>query len=414
MGRIQTLKKRTARPGRKFGWKLIATFLLIVAGYAAWTLLRPIPMLHPSQAYAHLSLATPAGSIAWPATGQAAIALSTGAVLAVNGQQTAVPIASTAKIITALSVLQQKPLKLGEQGPTYTVTADDVANYNNYIAQNGSVIPVTIGEQITEYQMLQALLLPSANNIGDTLAKWAFGSLKNYSAFANNYARHLGATNTTIGSDASGLAPDTVSNAHDLALFGQAAMQNPVLEQIVGQKSASNIPGVGTIQNVNFLLGRSGIVGIKTGNSDEAGGVFLGASRASANNSTVTVITAYVGARNLYDSLASSVKLIDSANANFGTSVLISAGAVVGSYQQPWGGRVPVAVQKDVAVTTWKGSKLMANVKLQDISTTVQRGQTVGSISVVPAGLAKATTGPLVLTGIISKPSIFWRLSHPM
>ena len=114
MGRIKALKNRTAKPSRKFGWKLTATFLLIVAGYAAWSLLRPIPMLHPSQASAHLSLATPAESIAWPATGQAAIALGTGAVLAVNGQQTAVPIASTAKVITALSVLQQKPLKLGE------------------------------------------------------------------------------------------------------------------------------------------------------------------------------------------------------------------------------------------------------------------------------------------------------------
>jgi D-alanyl-D-alanine carboxypeptidase (penicillin-binding protein 5/6) len=415
---MEASKNHSLHPSRRVvrrrGRKLTYITLILFVSYGAWTLLRPVPTLLPNQTSATLHLATSSGAIAWPANGQAAVALSTGAVLAENGRQTAVPIASTAKIITALSVLQQKPLQVGETGPVYTMTSEDVANYNNYVAQNGSVVPVTEGEQITEYQMLQALLLPSANNFADTLAKWAFGSLKNYSAFAATYARHLGATNTTIGSDASGLSPDTVSNAHDLVLFGQAAMQNPVLAQIVGQKSAADIPVVGTIQNVNFLLGRSGVVGIKTGNSDEAGGVFLGASKVNVDGATVTAITAYAGARNLYESLESSSKLIDSVNANFGTSTLITAGSVVGNYQQPWGDTVPVTVRKDVKVTTWRGSKLSARIRLQDISTSAQAGQQVGSISIDPTGLTKATTEALVLAKSTSKPSFVWRLFHPL
>lgn len=389
------------------------TAFIVVVAYAVWTLLRPIGLLLPSTPDIELNLATATSTITWPASGQAAVALSSGAVLGVNGKQTAVPIASTAKVITALSVLQQKPLKLGDQGPTYTITDDDVANYTHYVAQNGSVVRVVAGEQITQYQMLQAVMLPSANNMADTLAKWAFGSLKNYAAFADNYAKHLGATNTTIGSDASGLSPDSVSNAHDLVLFGQAAMQNPVLAEIVAQKSVADFPVVGSITNVNFLLGRSGIVGIKTGNSDEAGGVFLGASKTTVDGASVTIITAYAGANNLYQSLESSVKLINSANANFATTTLLKAGAVVGSYQQPWGERVPVTVQKAVTVTAWKGMKLAADVRLNSITATARRGNQVGNVSVAASGIAKATTTPLVLASDVSSPSFVWRLLHP-
>jgi D-alanyl-D-alanine carboxypeptidase (penicillin-binding protein 5/6) len=44
---------------------------------------------------------------------------------------------------------------------------------------------VQLGEELSEYQALQALLLPSANNIAETLARWAFGSIDAYNAYAN-------------------------------------------------------------------------------------------------------------------------------------------------------------------------------------------------------------------------------------
>ena len=53
--------------------------------------------------------------------------------------------------MTALAVLKQKPFDAGQPGPTITLGKQDVAAYQKYLAENGSVVPVTIGEKITEY-----------------------------------------------------------------------------------------------------------------------------------------------------------------------------------------------------------------------------------------------------------------------
>ena len=66
-------------------------------------------------------------------------------VLAASGDQSAFPMASITKVVTALVVLEAKPLEAGEQGPDIEFTADDVEVYNQVLAQNGSVQPVRAG-----------------------------------------------------------------------------------------------------------------------------------------------------------------------------------------------------------------------------------------------------------------------------
>ena len=55
---------------------------------------------------------------------------------------------------------------------------------------------IAAGEQLTERQALQALLLPSANNIAAVLARWAAGSADRFVARMNATARSLGMTHT--------------------------------------------------------------------------------------------------------------------------------------------------------------------------------------------------------------------------
>ncbi len=150
---------------------------------------------------------------AWPDYGQAAIALGDGPVLASRGTQKPAATASTAKLITVLVILQKRPLKSGQDGPTITITAADVRNYERYVSVEGSVVPVSVGQQLTERDALEAILLPSANNIADTLAIWAFGSIDAYRSAATAWVKQHGLAHTRIGSDASGYAPDTVSTA---------------------------------------------------------------------------------------------------------------------------------------------------------------------------------------------------------
>ena len=102
--------------------------------------------------------------------------------------------------------------------------------------------------------MIEGMLLPSADNIADSLAIWGFGSLADYSTYANQYIKSQYLSDTTVGSDASGFDPSSMTTADNLISIGQLVMANPVLASIVGQPSVSGFPVVNTIKNVNSVL----------------------------------------------------------------------------------------------------------------------------------------------------------------
>src|SRR6185312_5296957 len=110
----------------------------------------------------------------WPAYGQAAVQVGQSQVHAGPNQHPAA-IASVAKVMTAYLVLRDHPLRPGEEGPTITLTDADVADTERRRGQQESIVSVAAGEQLTERQALQALLLPSANNIAAVLARWSSG-----------------------------------------------------------------------------------------------------------------------------------------------------------------------------------------------------------------------------------------------
>src|SRR6266540_3628134 len=207
----------------------------------------------------------------WPAHGQAAVQTGQSQIQA-GPNQHAAPIASVAKVMTAYLVLRDHPLRLGQDGPTITLTDADVADTDRRRRQQESVVSVAAGEQLTERQALQALLLPSANNIAAVLARWAAGSADRFVARMNAAARSLGMTHTRY-TDPSGYDDATVSTAADQVRIVDRAMRLPMFASIVATPSAT-VPVAGTVHNTNTLLGHSGFVGVKTGSDDAAGGCF--------------------------------------------------------------------------------------------------------------------------------------------
>lgn len=357
---------------------------------------------------------TSTSKVDWPANSQAALGILDSSINETNGDQKPAPIASVAKVITALTVLEKYPLKPGQQGPIITLSDADVALYNSSIAQDGSAVRVVAGEQISLYQMLQTIMLPSGNNMADSLAIWAYGSLPAYSKAANNYVAKNRMDSTRVGTDASGLSPTTVSTAQDLVKLGVRAMNNPVLAEIAAQETATGIPIVQTIKNVNILLGGNNIVGIKTGNTEQAGGVFLGASKSVVNKQPVTIITAVVGAQNLFSALKESQTLIKSAQKNVNEVDVAKASEVVGKYTLPWGGAASVVTQNDLNVVSWGKDNARTTLALENITNETKTTQIVGNLQADKAGLSKNITSPVTLQTSITQPSIWWRLSHPL
>jgi len=212
------------------------------------------------------------GDAVWPRQGQAAFVLGGQSEVQVGPSQHPAAIASVAKVMTAYLVLRDHPLRPGQDGPTITLTDADVADTDRRRRQQESVVSIADGEQLTELQALQALLLPSANNIAAVLARWDAGSADRFVARMNATARSLGMTHTRY-TDPSGYDDATVSTAADQVRLVDRAMRLPVFASIVATPSAT-LPVAGIVHNTNTLVGRNGFVGVKTGSDDAAGGCF--------------------------------------------------------------------------------------------------------------------------------------------
>jgi serine-type D-Ala-D-Ala carboxypeptidase (penicillin-binding protein 5/6) len=212
-----------------------------------------------------------AGTV-WPPYGQAAFIRGGRSQAHAGPHQHAAPIASVAKVMTAYLVLREHPLRAGQDGPTITLTDADVADTDRRREQRESVVSIAAGEELTERQALQALLVPSANNIAAVLARWDAGSIARFVVRMNATARSLGMTHTRY-TDPSGYDDATVSTAADQVRIVDRAMRLPVFASIVATPSAT-LPVAGTVHNTNTLLGHNGFVGVKTGSDDAAGGCF--------------------------------------------------------------------------------------------------------------------------------------------
>ncbi|HET6925163.1 MAG TPA: hypothetical protein VFH39_05005 [Candidatus Saccharimonadales bacterium] len=387
---------------------LLLVVLLAVAtlGYAAAKPL-PAPVTITRPVTAQLR-GEPA--LNWPSYGQAAVAVSGFGVLATHGDQTPTPTASIAKVMTALSVLQRKPLGLHQSGPMITMTQADVDGYNSYLSQDGSVVPVQAGEQISEYQALEGMLLPSGNNMADTLARWAFGSLDDYANYANQFAVEHG-WNSLHFAGASGFSSDTTGSATDLTKLGMLAMQNPVIADIVAKPSA-DLPVAGTVQNYNAVLGYDGVVGLKTGNNDGDLGAFLFAAKQTIAGRQVTIVGTIMDAPSLYRALLDSLPLIRSVSADFKPVTVAAAGQTVGSIQVPWHAPVNLQVKNSVQAVTWPGQQLTGHVELDTVRLPVSQHTVIGKLRFHDPLTKQDKSQNIYAATALPKPGLLWRLQH--
>ncbi len=395
---------------KRKGWKrwLLLPALLVLT-YPAYALLRPVPepqtILLPPVTSAQVDV-----NIPWPTAGKAAFGADGYGLLDTSGEQTPAPTASVTKVITALMVLRKKPLNPGEQGPMITLTEQDVATYQAYVAKGGATVPVYAGQQISEYQALQALLLPSANNIADALVIWAFGSMEAYNKQATEYVRFIGMAQTTVN-DASGFSPQTVSTPADLIRLADTALDHPVLAEIVRQREAI-YPDVGPIQNVNNLLGQHGIRGIKTGNTEEAGGCYLAAADITVAGKTLTVFTAIMGSTNRPQAMRDSIPLIQSAVSQFRNVPVVTAGQTVGRVETAWGSHSDITAEKSMTVMAWNGSSVAPKTEKLKVKAPAAARTKAGTFSVLHSNTRLRSE--LHTTEPINGPELWWRLTHPL
>jgi D-alanyl-D-alanine carboxypeptidase (penicillin-binding protein 5/6) len=402
------LRPRRAAPRRLLAALVVS--LLLAAGLALFQLNRALPAVRATQTVAaRETVPGTAPAIPWPRSGSAALgAAGLGLIDASPGQQP-LPMWSMAKVMTALLVLEDHPLKPDQPGPSITITAADVQAYQQEKANQESVVAVEAGEQLSEYQALQAMLIPSGNNVANLLAAWDAGGVPAFVQKMNARAHALGMRQTTY-TDPSGLDAGTRATASDLTQLAAAAIADPVLSTIVSQPSAQ-LPVAGTVYNVDYALGRSGIAGIKTGsNPDAASAGFMFAAPFQVAGHTVTVVGAILGLSTLDDSFAAARTLIDFARPLLTVADAVREDEPVGRLRAPWGQSSDLRATADVALVEWPGKRLQRRLEVPDLRPPLKAGATDGWIEVV-LGDQDAKVA-LTAAGAIDPPGRRWRLTR--
>ncbi len=347
-------------------------------------------------------------SLPWPKKGAAAVYVEGVGMIGANHDEKPQPIASVTKVMTAYLILKDHPLVQGQAGGNITITQDDVAAYQRDAAQEQSVVAVTAGKQLTEYELLEGLLIASGNNLGEILANWDAGSIQAFVDKMNAEAQALGMKNTHYA-DASGFSSGSLSTAQDQVLLAVAAMSNPVFAEVVNQVQAT-LPTAGTIYNVNNQLGKDGIVGVKTGWTEDAGGCFLFAANAQLGTRTFRVYGAVLGQDTLQDAFDASHSLIRTVGPAVQTAKVMTAGQTVATVKAPWSKNIDAQTTQDVEMLVWPGMPVRTAVDVATPKTPIAQGADLGSVT-VQVGDQKAQV-PVKATGSIQKSSLSWRLFH--
>ncbi len=246
-----------------------------------------------------------------------------------NANQVRYP-ASTTKIMTAILVLENCEL---------TDVATVSRNAIHSIPPDYVIANIKEGEELTVEQLLNVLLIPSANDVAIVLAEHISGSVSKFSDLMNEKAKEIGCKNTHFVNPNGIHNKNHVSTAYDLALIGRYAMKNSTFRKIV-QKTQYTLPATNkyskadrTFKTTNDLLIKNtsksksnyyypDATGVKTGYTGEAGNCLV----ASAKKDNMEVISVVLGAEftkeGLSEKFLDTITLLDYAFEHYSIKTL--------------------------------------------------------------------------------------------
>ncbi|MDX2815269.1 D-alanyl-D-alanine carboxypeptidase [Streptomyces sp. NPDC006207] len=352
-------------------------------------------------------------SLPWPAEGQAVLEAEGLGRIGTFGVQRPVPIASVAKVMTAYVILRDHPI--GDDGEGKTVEVDRKAEdqFGSGQTEGESVVKVTAGQKLSEYEALEAVMLPSANNIARLLARWDAGTEEAFVRKMNATARELGMDDTTY-TDPSGLEATTVSTASDQVKLAHAAMKDEVFAELAAKARYTDLNG-DVQRNVNQLVGSGGVVGIKTGSSTKAGGNLLFAAVREFGGTQQLVIGAMLGQHkaDILDTvLGRSNTLLQAALGALASDTVVRKGEVVGYVDDGLGGRTEVMAAEDVQAIGWSGLKVRLSLHAPEkgVPHAAPAGAPLGTLTVGDDD--SAVKVPVALGRHLSSPSIGSKLTR--
>ena len=403
-----TLHRRRVYRRRRIAVAVAALLVLGIGFYLPLTLLAPVQAIAPEVQQPAGIAATPP-PVTFPGYGASGVgAVGYPGVLASAGATEPLPIASISKIITALVVLDAKPLAPGEAGPTLTFGSIDEDFYFAQRAIGGVTKPVRSGQVMSQRNVMDVMLMASANNYAETLATWAFGSEAAFADAARVWLDREGLASTTI-EEPTGVSPNNASTVADLVEIARRATSNPVIAEIVATQTL-DVAGVGVVDNRNGLLGVDGIDGIKTGTLDAAGACLLFSQDVAVGAETITVVGVVLGGPDHATINAAIRSLLAEVDAGFREVTLTTDGTEYASFETAWGDTATAVATQTATTVLWGATPVTASLDVDDVAL-APAGSAVGEVTFTAGD--RVITVPLELSAEIDDPGPWWRLTNP-
>ncbi|MCM1404390.1 MAG: serine hydrolase [Prevotella sp.] len=291
---------------KKFWWRLGALVLaaVLLAGFFAGVVWLAGTRV---TAYVNAADAMVGGT---SARGMCTMDVATGRVLFAHNADQPMGMASTTKVVTALTVLEHC------QDLDTKMRVADAA-----IGIEGSSIYLQKGEQLTVRELLYGLMLRSGNDAAVALALAVAPSIAEFAALMNQTAAKYGATKTHFMNPHGLDDPDHYTTARDLAKLSAVALQNPTFVEICSaqEKRIDGVDGPRLLINKNKLLkSLDGCIGVKTGYTKKTGRSFVGAREVDGQKIVCVVL-------NCGPMFPESAQLLKDADALYHNKTVLSA-----------------------------------------------------------------------------------------
>lgn len=237
--------------------------------------------------------------------------------------------ASTTKIMTAILTLENCNL-------------NDIitASYNavQSVPEGYANAEIQIGEQLSVKQLLQLLLVHSANDSANVLAEHVGGSIDSFVSMMNTKAHELGLSNTHFTNAFGKQDSNHYTTAHDLATIMQYCLKNDDFRQLAGSAScsipATNLHSIRQYSSTNDLINPNSnlyykyLTTGKTGFTTEAGDCLV----SSAYKNDLELICVILGGKttnNVSTRFTETKKLYDYGYNNFSVNQIVSKDDVI-------------------------------------------------------------------------------------
>ena len=285
-------------------------------------------------------------------------------------------IASTTKLMTAL-------LSLEEARPRDVFTAP------GYAAMPAeSRINLRAGERMTVQDLLEALLLESANDAAVDLAENIAGSREAFVEQMNERASQLGLDHTSYANPIGLDDPGNYSSARDLATLARTLLRNRRFARIVDSPEATLESGshVRVVENRNDLVaGYPWVDGVKTGYTSNAGNVLVGAA---ARGPRARVISVVLGEPTEAARDADTLTLLRWGLDRFSRVRVVPRGRTLARVDVKYRDEpARLVARRSVVVTVRDGQHLDRRVNAPDeLEGPVAKGERAGSVTVLVGG----------------------------